>query len=190
MTETEPAPAPQPESQPEAATEAAVAATDPCPCGSGKTFADCCQLYLSGTEKPPTAEALMRSRYSAYVVHDIDYVFRTHDPKTSDDVDREASEKWSTQAEWQGMEVVSTEGGQAGDKKGVVEFIARYRLKDQDFTHHEISQFERRDGTWLYLDGEMVKPKPVRRAEPKVGRNEPCPCGSGKKYKKCHGAAA
>jgi preprotein translocase subunit SecA len=30
----------------------------------------------------------------------------------------------------------------------------------------------------------------VRRDEPKVGRNDPCPCGSGKKYKKCHGAAA
>jgi uncharacterized protein YecA (UPF0149 family) len=32
--------------------------------------------------------------------------------------------------------------------------------------------------------------KTVVRDQPKVGRNEPCPCGSGKKYKKCHGIAA
>jgi preprotein translocase subunit SecA len=40
------------------------------------------------------------------------------------------------------------------------------------------------------VGGDDAAVKTVRRDEPKVGRNDPCPCGSGKKYKKCHGAAA
>jgi SEC-C motif-containing protein len=69
----------------------------------------------------------------------------------------------------------------------VVEFIAKYAIDGNDFKHHERATFRRIDGDWFYMDGDMVKPKPVVRDKPKVGRNEPCPCGSGKKYKKCHG---
>jgi len=130
----------------------------------------------------------MRSRYSAYALQEIDYILSTHIQNPDEEVDRESTEKWAAESEWLGLDVVETEAGGAGDDEGVVEFIARYRLQGTDATHHERARFKRVDGRWLYSDGEMVKPKPVVRESPKVGRNEPCPCGSGKKYKRCHGA--
>ncbi len=129
----------------------------------------------------------MRARYSAYVLGEVDYVLATHDPSNREGVDREATETWSKQAEWRGLEIVDRQAGGPGDDAGVVEFIARYQVKGQDLSHHERSRFKKVDGTWFYLDGDMVKAKPVQRDQPKVGRNEPCPCGSGKKFKKCHG---
>jgi SEC-C motif domain protein len=159
-----------------------------CYCGSEATFDECCKPYLDGTARPPTAEALMRSRYSAYVTHHIDYVLATHDPATVAEVDREAAAKWSEEAEWEGLEIVATDKGQPGDDEGMVEFIARYRADGRPLAHHERSTFRRVDDQWHYIDGTMVKPRPVVRETPKVGRNEPCPCGSGKKFKRCHGA--
>ena len=160
-----------------------------CYCGNPASYEECCQPFLAGEAKPSTAEALMRSRYSAYVVENIDYVVATHDPATADDVDREGAAQWSQSAQWEGLEIVATEAGGENDDEGVVEFIARYRTQEREFAHHERSTFRRIDGTWYYIDGAMVKKKPVVRDRPKVGRNEPCPCGSGKKYKKCHGRA-
>lgn len=156
-----------------------------CPCGIGPSFEECCGPYIKGEAKPDTAEALMRSRYSAYTVEDIDYVVATHDPASRDDVDREGASKWASEADWDGLEVVATEAGGASDQEGDVEFIARYHIGDSAFAHHERAHFRRIDGAWHYIDGEMVKPKPVTREHPKVGRNEPCPCGSGKKFKNC-----
>ena len=131
----------------------------------------------------------MRSRYSAYVLGQIDWIVDSHDPKSSEEVDRKSTEQWSKEATWLGLEVRSTEGGKAGDDRGRVEFIARYEVKGTPFAHHENAQFRREGDRWYYVDGEMVKPKPVVRDQPKVGRNDPCPCGSGNKYKKCHGSA-
>ncbi len=132
----------------------------------------------------------MRSRYTAYVTGAIDHVLASHHPSTRDSVDREGAESWSSEAEWDGLEVVDTEAGGEGDSEGVVEFIARYRAQGQPISHRERARFVHEDGQWFYVDGDIVKNKPTRREAPKVGRNEPCPCGSGKKYKKCHGAAA
>ncbi|MBT8492606.1 MAG: SEC-C domain-containing protein, partial [Deltaproteobacteria bacterium] len=70
----------------------------------------------------------------------------------------------------------------------IVEFIARYKARGADLHHHERSTFAQQDGEWFYRDGQIVKPKTVVKDSPKVGRNSPCPCGSGKKYKKCCGA--
>jgi SEC-C motif-containing protein len=159
-----------------------------CYCGTGRDFEECCEPYLKGSAKPETAEALMRSRYSAYATDNIDYVMSTHDPATIDAVDREGAQRWARESAWQGLEIVETVAGGPGDDTGVVEFVARYESEDQAVAHHERAQFRRIDGSWFYIDGEMVKAKPTRRETPKVGRNEPCPCGSGKKYKKCHGA--
>ncbi len=158
-----------------------------CYCGNEPSFEECCGRYLEGDAKPDTAEALMRSRYCAYVIENIDYVVATHDPATSDEVDEEGAAKWAHDADWQGLEIVSTDKGGPSDDEGEVEFIARYTLEGTVYAHHERSTFRRIDGAWYYVDGDMVRPKPVRRDSPKVGRNEPCPCGSGKKYKKCHG---
>jgi len=158
-----------------------------CDCGKGPSLDECCGPFISGEAKPDTAEALMRSRYSAYASEHIDYLAATHDPETSESMDREDTEKWAKEAEWQGLEIVQTEAGGPDDDTGVVEFVARYKSEGNDVAHHERSTFRRIDGQWFYVDGDMVKPKPVRRETPKVGRNEPCPCGSGKKYKKCCG---
>jgi SEC-C motif domain protein len=168
----------------------------PCPCGLGPSAAECCARYFAGAggeqlgSWAPTAEALMRSRYSAYALGVIDHIMGTHHPKASGDVDRKSTEKWSQEATWQGLDIVSTEAGGESDESGQVEFIARYELSGTPLTHHERAQFRRHDGRWYYWDGAMVKARPVVRDQPKVGRNDPCPCGSGQKYKKCHGAAA
>lgn len=161
-----------------------------CYCGNEPSFEQCCQPYLDGSAKPDTAEALMRSRYTAYVLHNIDYVVDTHDPATADQVDRASSEEWSQNAEWEGLDILDTVAGGPGDDHGEVEFIARYQMDGQSVSHHERSTFRRVDGRWFYVDGRIIKPRPVVRETPKIGRNQPCPCGSGKKYKKCHGLGA
>ena len=162
----------------------------PCPCGAGPTAAECCLRYITGAEPAPTAEALMRSRYSAYVLGEIHWILGTHDPSSTEEVDEESTEKWSKQASWKGLEIVSTVAGGRQDEVGQVEFIARYEMEGAPFSHHEKARFRKVEDRWVYVDGDMVRPKPVVRDQPKVGRNEPCPCGSGTKYKKCHGASA
>ena len=155
-----------------------------CPCGSGSVLEQCCGPYHSGEAVAPTAEALMRSRYAAFVRGLIDYVVATHDPLSRDDVDVEGARAWSEESEWTGLEIVAAK--EVGDE-GSVEFIARYRRDGHDLEHHEHSTFRREDGVWYYTNGTIARPEPVVREAPKVGRNEPCPCGSGKKFKRCCG---
>ena len=159
-----------------------------CPCGSKMNFEDCCGPYLMGDKDPPTAEALMRSRYTAYAMGSIDYLYKTSCSKVQKEFDADGCKKWSESAEWTGMDVLRTEAGGENDEEGIVEFIANYKLKDKPVQHHETSQFARVNGKWRFIDGEIAKQEPIRREAPKVGRNDPCPCGSGKKYKKCCGA--
>ncbi len=154
-----------------------------CPCGSGAPADACCQLYLDGVPAP-TALALMRSRYTAYVRGAIDYLVATHDPDTRGTLDRAAIARWSRDTEWLGLEIVATERGGETDDTGIVEFIARGVTRGAPFAQHERSRFRRHAGTWVYIDGKLAP----TRAISAVGRNEPCPCGSGQKYKRCHGA--
>jgi SEC-C motif-containing protein len=151
-----------------------------CPCGSGASDEACCARYHEG-ELAPTAQALMRSRYTAYVRGEIDYLISTHDASTRDNVDRAATEAWSRDTEWQGIEIL--EARETGDT-GIVEFIARGSTKGRAFAQRERSRFVKRDGAWFYVDGKIDQAN----APAKPGRNEPCPCGSGTKYKRCHGA--
>lgn len=160
-----------------------------CECGLGPSTEECCGRFLSGETKPETAEQLMRSRYSAYVRQNIDYIMSTHDPETAETQERSNVAKWARDARWDGLEIVETEAGSAEDETGVVEFKARYRIDNYPVVHHERSNFRKIDGAWHYVDGEMIKVKTVVREQPKIGRNDPCPCGSEKKYKKCCGAA-
>lgn len=159
--------------------------SDACPCGSGLPESACCGPLLDGVPAP-TALALMRSRYTAYVRGAIDYLIATHDASTRGAVDRAAVARWSRETEWQGLEIVATARGGEADDDGVVEFIARGRTRGAPFAQRERSRFRRVDGRWRYVDGE-VGGEPVTRARP-PGRNDPCPCGSGIKYKRCHGA--
>lgn len=160
-----------------------------CECGLGPTTEGCCGRFLSGEGKPQTAEELMRSRYTAYVRSDVDYIMKTHDPSTVHTQDRNSVAKWARESSWDGLEIVACENGTATDTEGVVEFRARYHIGNQAAVHHERSTFRKDDDQWYYVDGELIKAKTVVREQPKIGRNEPCPCGSGTKYKKCCGAA-
>jgi len=158
-----------------------------CPCGSGKSYVRCCKPLHKGAACAVTAEQLMRSRYCAYVKTEVDYILRTTMPKTRETLDANATRSWSTRAEWQKLEILSTTGGGPDDTEGTVEFIAHYNEKEQRRHHHEIGKFKKYRGKWYYDDGELPAPKQVVRETPKIGRNDPCPCGSGKKYKKCCG---
>ncbi|HET9624922.1 MAG TPA: YchJ family metal-binding protein [Kofleriaceae bacterium] len=135
----------------------------------------------------PTALALMRSRYAAFVRGAIDHLISTHDPATRGGVDRDAVARWSRDTQWLGLEIVATERGGVDDDTGIVEFIARGVTNGTPFAQRERSRFRRLDGRWCYTDGTVIR-EPAR-AVASVGRNEPCPCGSGVKYKRCHGAA-
>jgi SEC-C motif-containing protein len=116
----------------------------------------------------------MRSRYTAYVRGAVPYLVATQ----AGEVDAAAVATYSRETAWKGLEIVAHE--ERGDD-AFVEFIARGVTRGQPFAQHERSRFRRTGGRWIYVDG-VVKPP----AEP--GRNDPCPCGSGKKYKRCHGA--
>lgn len=163
--------------------------SEQCPCGSKKDYGQCCEPLLKG-EKAKTAEQLMRSRYVAYTQANIDYVESTHDKATRKDLDLAVAKKWATDSDWIGLEVVHTEAGGEDDEQGIVEFKAHYRLNGDRQQHHEVSEFVKKDGEWFYHDGKLPDLQQVKRDTPKVGRNDPCPCGSGKKFKKCCGAAS
>ncbi len=164
--------------------------TQLCPCGSEQSLESCCLPYLKGKAKPPTAEALLRSRYTAFTRGDIDYILSTHHPKTKGEVKREEIEEGSKGSEWLGLKILQTSEGQAGDEKGTVTFHARYRAEGKEHDHYEHSFFEKDGGEWRFLDAQGLKPGTYVRPEPKLGRNDPCKCGSGKKFKKCCGATA
>lgn len=159
-----------------------------CPCASGNSYDQCCAPYHEGAKQPPTAETLMRSRYSAFAKHNIRYITETHIPGT-DDFDESEAQDWATTSTWEKLEVIKTFQGLENHDTGVVEFKAFYSDKDgKHYCHHEISDFKKENGKWYYVDGQIVGTQPLTRVTPKVGRNDPCPCGSGKKFKKCCGA--
>lgn len=158
-----------------------------CPCGSGRALADCCGPHIDGTTPAPTAEALMRSRYSAYATGAIDYIQATLSAESKGRFDYEGAQHWSKNSTWNGLEIHATEAGGESDDTGIVEFTASFETAGTPQQHREVARFIREDGLWVYEDGDMVGTT-FRRETPKVGRNEPCPCGSGKKFKHCHGA--
>lgn len=147
-----------------------------CVCGSGHLEADCCGPLIGGLRRAETAVALMRSRYSAYVKGNAEYLQKSWHPKYRP----EELNLDSDQITWQGLEIVSTRDGLVGDTQGVVEFIARFERAGKTGMVQEHSRFLYENGQWLYLDGDLKSPE-------KLGRNSPCPCGSGKKYKRCCG---
>jgi len=156
----------------------------PCPCGSALTYGECCEPYISGLKNAPTAEALMRSRYSAYVEHAIDYIVNTCTEDEQERIDINQTRAWSERSKWLGLKILSTEKGGMADTEGTVEFEALYEMDGLRDIHHERAKFKKNNGAWLYVEGNIA-PKTVVRTGPKVGRNDPCPCGSGKKYKHC-----
>jgi SEC-C motif-containing protein len=157
-----------------------------CPCGSKKKYEDCCEPFHKGKKNPLTAEQLIRARYCAFVKHEVRYVTGTTHPSALETYDEKETEKWAKGSEWLGLEIKNVEGGSADDEEGKVEFLARYKIDGQLHEHHEISELKKNAGKWNFVDGKTIQ-HPFVRNENKVGRNDPCPCGSGKKFKKCCG---
>ena len=160
---------------------------DNCPCSSGKKYGECCGPVLDGLVRAETAEQLMRARYSAYATGHIAFLKTSATQAVQEEFDEQASTNWSRAAKWHGLEIIRTEKGQPGDTTGVVEFRAIYTANNEFCNHHEVATFVKDRSGWKFEDGDLVGETPTVREEPKVGRNDPCPCGSGKKYKKCCG---
>jgi SEC-C motif domain protein len=137
-----------------------------------------------------TAEALMRSRYSAYAKRAYDHLERSLSASERKGFSLEQTRQWAEHSEWHGLTILRTEAGGLDDAEGLVEFSARFRSAGEDHEHVETARFAREDGDWKYTGQIEPVGETFRRETPKVGRNDPCPCGSGKKYKKCCGAAA
>ena len=122
-----------------------------CYCGSGLAYSGCCEPLILGSQRAQTAEALMRSRYSAFVLGETDYLRSSWHPDTRpDDLQRNGEEKWL------GLKIRATEAGEAHDEQGAVEFVARYKIAGRGFRLHERSRFVRLNGRWTYLDGEQL----------------------------------
>jgi SEC-C motif-containing protein len=163
--------------------------TNLCPCGSNVVLSQCCLPFIEGKRQPSSAEQLLRSRYTSFTRGDVDYILATHHSKTRHEVKREEIEDWSKNSQWLGLKIVQIEGGQPSDNQGTIIFGAHYRSEEKNQEHWEKSFFEKENGEWRFMDAQGVQLGTYRRPEPKVGRNDPCPCGSGKKLKKCCNAA-
>lgn len=120
----------------------------------------------------------MRSRYTAFVLGATDHLQGTWHPST-----RLAYLDMENAPQWTGLEIRRTVGGGEADDRGTVEFVARYRTNGRPGALHETSRFLREDGRWYYVDGDIHEAPCARTPS----RNAPCPCGSGKKYKRCCG---
>ncbi|MCF7203037.1 YchJ family protein [Pseudomonas oligotrophica] len=146
-----------------------------CPCGSGDELAQCCGRYHAGAAAP-SAELLMRSRYSAYVLGLIDYLKETTLPAQQLALDLEGMRQWSASSVWLGLEIEQSSVLGGKPEHAQVSFTARWHDEGGEHAHHERSAFVQREGRWYFIDPTV----PL-----KVGRNDPCPCGSGEKFKKC-----
>lgn len=118
-----------------------------CPCLSGEQYGDCCGRFHRGGAEAPTAEQLMRSRYSAFVVLDTDYLLRTWHPDT-----RPAGLELDPTVQWRRLDILSTRRGGPLDSEGTVEFTAHFRHDGERGAQHETSRFVRVDRRWYYLD--------------------------------------
>lgn len=156
-----------------------------CPCGSGRFEISCCDPYLAG--KPaPTAESLMRSRYTAFTRGDLDHIERTCAGEARLAFHRASLALSIAKTEWLGLTIEDVRAGGEEDEKGTVRFTVRYREGGRLFSQTETSEFQKLADGWRYMRGDVGRAsQPAATAS---GRNDPCPCGSGKKFKKCCGA--
>lgn len=153
-----------------------------CPCGRAAAYAACCGRYIDGGAAPPTAAALMRSRYTAYALGNENYLLQSWHASTRPTRLGLAD---ASAVEWLGLTVRGGTRGAATDDAGTIEFVARYRRGGAIAQLHEDSRFVREHGRWFYVEG-VTQPDAVGGSD-KTGRNEPCPCGSGRKYQRCCG---
>ncbi len=168
-----------------------------CPCCSGLDFSECCAKYILDKEIPQTPEQLMRSRYTAYALADIDYVFETMRDFALKDADRAESLKWAKTSRWLGLDILKSSEVKETDTDASVEFVAKFIQDHKQHNLKEHAKFKKYNGRWYYVGdindvehGHGCECHPtVTNVQPirvnKIGRNDPCTCGSGLKYKKC-----
>lgn len=154
-----------------------------CPCGSGKTLAECCLDVISGVKKATSAEALMRSRYTAYAMGEMSYILSSWHVST-----RPSQVSTENNISWRGLKVLRSvkKHRQESTQYAEVEFIASFINDGIERQMHECSQFVYEDDRWFYVDGVQIEGEDQQQSK-KPGRNEKCACGSGKKFKKCCG---
>jgi len=122
-------------------------ATMRCPCLSGNGYDECCGVYHHGEAKAPTAERLMRSRYSAFAVGDARYLLASWHPRT-----RPVTLELDPEQRWTRLDIVRTQRGGMLDTEGIVEFVAYSRVGGERREQREVSRFVRQDAAWYYLD--------------------------------------
>lgn len=145
-----------------------------CPCGLGN-YAECCQPLHLGQAKAQTAEQLMRSRYSAFAQHFVDYIVQTTARGQQQHLDVPAIADWAKANQWLGLEIVQAQ--EKLDKNHAqVEFKAHYHDGKQAQVHHEVSHFVKFEQTWYFLDPTTAQQITMKQA---------CICGSNKKFKHC-----
>ena len=170
---------------------------DDCPCGSNFPYTDCCGPLIRGAVYADTAEDLMRSRYTASVKKEVAYLLETLHPDERPASGKNDSEGQEASIHWEKLEIFSSKNGAREDEEGEVGFVATYSDGADKKHHKEVSSFIKEEGRWYYSQknskfqtASPSGPPPAKtftRKGPKVGRNDPCTCGSGKKYKKCCG---
>lgn len=146
----------------------------PCPCGQGE-YAQCCQPLHTAQAKAQSAEQLMRSRYSAFARHEIDYIVQTTALGQQQALDVPAIANWSKSNQWLRLEVVQADEN-LDKTHAQVEFKAHYHDGKQAHVHHEVSHFVKQNGAWFFLDPTTGL---------KTTMKQSCICGSGKKFKQC-----
>lgn len=152
-----------------------------CFCCSSLPFSSCCEPYLSGSQKPQTAEALMRSRFSAYATQNYQYILDTYSTQKRTGLSLDNLKESAAGTHWFALAVKND-----ANPEDIVEFTAFYFESKQCFQLHETSRFIIENGEWRYHDGELHNDC----GKVKLGRNLPCPCNSGKKFKQCCGKKA
>ncbi len=148
-----------------------------CPCGLPNLYSECCGRFIEATQIPSTPEELMRSRYTAYSQANMDYINRTMQGPAALGFDVNEAFKLAKITLWRKLIIKQSS---MEKNKGTVEFIAYYTITNQNHILHEKSEFILQNGIWYYVDGQTFLNEPLR-----ISRNDKCPCGSHKKFKKC-----
>lgn len=126
-----------------------------CPCGSNKPFSFCCEPAIEGHRPAKTAEALMRSRYTAFALGAVDYLINTTAEEHRNPDDVPILEEQVKATTWIGLRILDTVAGTPNDETGVVEFSARFESDEQNGELHERSNFRKENNHWYYVDGEV-----------------------------------
>ena len=155
-----------------------------CYCGSKNDYSFCCAPFITGNKRPTTPELLMRSRYSAYCLANIDYIQQTMRGRALAYFDAMDAKRWANRVHWINLEVLNTLLD--NPHKGYVEFIAAFVEGRYLTSIHEKSEFIQEDGCWYYVDGVQF-PLSEKKTKPLITRNSFFPCGSQRKFKNCHG---